>query len=146
MTLIMERRWWRCIGAAFLHAIKVVVIHLLSCVQLFCDPMDYSLPGSSVHGISQARILEWVAISFSMGYSWSRDWTRVSWLAGGFFTTEPPRKPTIKLIRYKFKLKCYKFRKLYVKSSHGNHKGNSHRIYTTGNEKGIKIFHYKNIN
>ena len=38
---------------------------LLSLVQLLCGPMDYSLLGSSVHGISQARILEWVAISFS---------------------------------------------------------------------------------
>ena len=36
----------------------------LSCVRLFCNPMDCSLPGSSVHGIFQARILEWVAISF----------------------------------------------------------------------------------
>ena len=38
---------------------------LLSCVQLFVTPMDYSLPISSVHGIFQARILEWVAISYS---------------------------------------------------------------------------------
>ena len=37
--------------------------------------MDYSPPGSSVHGISQARILEWGAISFSRGSSWPRDWT-----------------------------------------------------------------------
>ena len=37
------------------------------------DPMDYSLPGSSVQGIFQARILEWVAISFSMGFSQPRD-------------------------------------------------------------------------
>ena len=41
------------------------VVQLLSCVQLFFEPMDYSLPGSSVHGTSQARILEWLAISFS---------------------------------------------------------------------------------
>ena len=41
---------------------------LLSHVWLFCDPMDYSSPGSSVHGISQVRILEWVAISFSRGH------------------------------------------------------------------------------
>ena len=40
-----------------------------------CDPMDYNLPGSSVHGIFQARILEWVAISSSRGSSWPRDWT-----------------------------------------------------------------------
>ena len=50
---------------------------LFSCVHLFCDPTDYSLPGSSVHGIFQARILEWVAISFSRGFSWPRDWTWV---------------------------------------------------------------------
>ena len=45
---------------------------------MLCDPMDHSLPGSSVHGISQARILEWVAISFSRGSSQSRDQTQVS--------------------------------------------------------------------
>ena len=43
-----------------------------------CDPMDYSLPGSSVHEILQARILEWVVISFSRGSSRPRDRTRVS--------------------------------------------------------------------
>ena len=47
-----------------------------SCLTL-CDPMDCSPPGSSVHGISQARILEQVAISFSRGSSWPRDWTHV---------------------------------------------------------------------
>ena len=41
---------------------------------------------SSVHGILQARILEWVAIPFSRGSSWPRDWTRVSCIAGRFFT------------------------------------------------------------
>ena len=50
----------------------------LSHGQLFCDPMDYSLPGSSVHGILQERILEWVAISSSKGLSRPRDRTRVS--------------------------------------------------------------------
>ena len=58
------------------------------------SPMDCSPPGSSVHGISQARILEWVAISFSRGSLRSRDQTRVPALhciASGFFTTEPPR-------------------------------------------------------
>ena len=48
-----------------------------SCPTL-CDPMDCSLPGSSVHGIFQARRLEWVAISFSRRSSRPRDWTRVS--------------------------------------------------------------------
>ena len=46
------------------------------------DPMDCSLPDSSVHGILQARILEWIAISFSRGFSWPRNWTWVSCIAG----------------------------------------------------------------
>ena len=49
------------------------------------DPMDCSLPGFSVHGIFQARTLEWVAISFSRGSSWPRDWTQVSCIAGRRF-------------------------------------------------------------
>ena len=59
-----------------------------SCLTL-CNPMDCSLPGSSVHGISQARILEWVAISFSRGSSWSRGQTHFSCWAGRFFADEP---------------------------------------------------------
>ena len=54
--------------------------------------MDCSLPGSSVHGILQARILEWVAIPSSRGSSQPKDPTQVSCLAGRFFTTESPRK------------------------------------------------------
>ena len=60
-----------------------------SCLTL-CHPMDCSLPGFSVHGIFQARVLEWVGISFSRGSSQPRDWTWVSYvscIAGGFFTT-----------------------------------------------------------
>ena len=56
-----------------------------SCLTL-CDPMDYA-----VHGILQARILEWVAFPFSRGSSQPRDGTQVSHIAGGFFTTEPTR-------------------------------------------------------
>ena len=55
---------------------KKVKAKSLSHVQL-CDPMDYSPPGSSIHGVLQARILEWAAISFSRGSSWPRDWTQV---------------------------------------------------------------------
>ena len=50
------------------------------------DPMDCSPPGSSVHAILQARILEWEAISFSRGSFWLRDWTCISRIAGRFFT------------------------------------------------------------
>ena len=64
-----------------------------SCSTL-CDTMNItSPPGSSVHGISRARILESVVISFSRRSSWPRDWTLVSCLAGGFFTTEQLGKP-----------------------------------------------------
>ena len=52
----------------------------------FCDPMDCIPPGSSVHGISQARVLEWVAISFSRGSSQCRDQTWISHITGRFFT------------------------------------------------------------
>ena len=60
------------------------VLVFQSCLTL-CDPVDYSLPGSSVHGILQARILEWVAISFSRGSSQPRDQTQVSCIVGRFF-------------------------------------------------------------
>ena len=63
-----------------------------SCPTL-CSLMDGSLPGSSVHGILQARILQWVPIPFSRGSSLPRDWIQVSCIAGKFFTTEPPGKP-----------------------------------------------------
>ena len=69
-----------CLCAKLLH----------SCLTL-CDSMDCSPPGFSVHMILQARILEWVAISFSRGSSPPRDWTQVSVspiLAGEFFTTK----------------------------------------------------------
>ena len=69
------------------------VIQLLSRVWLFCNPMDCRPPGSSVHVIFQPRILEWVTISFSKGYSWPGIEPESPALAGGFFTTEPPGKP-----------------------------------------------------
>ena len=65
----------------------------VSHLQFFQDPMDCRLPVSPVQEISQARILEWAAIFFFRGSSWPRDQTCGSWLAGKFFTTEPPGKP-----------------------------------------------------
>ena len=61
---------------------------LQSCTTL-CDPMDWSLPNSSVHGIIQTRVLEWVTMVSSRGPSWPQDWTCVSWVScivGRFFT------------------------------------------------------------
>ena len=74
-----------------------VCLCVQSCLTLW-DPMDCSLPGSSVHGISQARILEWVAISSSRESFWPKHWTHiscVSCIAGGFFTAEPSGKECI---------------------------------------------------
>ena len=64
---------------------KVKVLVTQSHLTL-CDTMDCSPPGSSVHGILQARILEWVTIPFSRGSSPPRDQTQVSHIAGRFFT------------------------------------------------------------
>ena len=61
------------------------------CLAL-CNPMDCSLPGSSVNGILQARILEWVATSSSRGSSWPRDRTPVSCITGRFFTVWATRE------------------------------------------------------
>ena len=69
-----------------------VCVYVCVCVLVtqlcptLCNRMDCSLPGSSVHGIIQARILELIAIPFSRGSSWPRDWTQVSCTAGIFFT------------------------------------------------------------
>ena len=73
-------------------------IHMLNAVQIktlsheILDPMDCSLPGSSVLGIFQARILEWVAISFSRGSSWPRDQTQASRVVGRRFTVWATRE------------------------------------------------------
>ena len=92
--------WWRLQMERPLAGIEFSVISMcvggvcvcvcvcsLSCLTL-CNPLDCSPQGSSVHGIFQARILEWVASSFSRGSSWSRNRTRVfcvSCTAGRFF-------------------------------------------------------------
>ena len=73
---------------------KVKVLVAQSCLTL-CDPMDYSLPGSSVNGILQARIPEWVAILISRGSSWPRDQTQVSHIAGRFFTVWATREAKV---------------------------------------------------
>ena len=62
-----------------------------SCPTL-CDPIDCSLPGSSVHGIFQAIVLEWIAISFSRGSSQPRARTRVSWIVDRRFTVWATRE------------------------------------------------------
>ena len=70
---------------------------LQACLTL-CDPMDCSLPGSSVPGILQARILKWVAVLFSRGSSRSRDPSQVSCIAGRFFTVWAIREALVRTI------------------------------------------------
>ena len=100
---------WNTVGFAMLYKFLlyskvtvIIYIHMYVCVcvcvcvcacakslQLcltLSDSVDCSPPGFFVHGISQARILEWVAIPFSRGSSWPRDRTQVSCIAGRFFT------------------------------------------------------------
>ena len=76
---------------------KVLVAQL--CLTL-CDPMDFSPPGSSFHEILQARILESIAISFSRGSSWPRDWTQISCIASRFFTVWATRAQTFLCTRH----------------------------------------------
>ena len=75
---------------------RVKVLVAQSCPTL-CNPMDCSLSGSSVHGILQARILEWVAIPFSEGSSPPKEQTRVSHIAGRFFTVYATREAQVKV-------------------------------------------------
>ena len=84
---VIKRCYWQCFGSQPLTNLSVnigyssvVCVCLCECLvaqwcPTLCDPIDCSPPGSSVHGISQARILEWVTISSSRGSSWPRDRT-----------------------------------------------------------------------
>ena len=78
-TVLLNFCPWVC------EYVCVCVCESLSRVQL-CNPMDSSLPGLSLHGIFQATMLEWIAISFPRGSSWPRDWTWLSRIAGRLFT------------------------------------------------------------
>ena len=71
-----------------------------------CDPLDCSPPGSSIHGIFQARELEWVAIAFSRGSSQPRDWTQVSLIVGRPFTIWATREVS-KITEVEIKLRMY---------------------------------------
>ena len=67
-----------------------------------CDSLDCRPPGFSVNGISQARVLEWIAISFPVGSSGPRDRIDIC-ITGEFFTTEPPGKPKCSELRFRKK-------------------------------------------
>ena len=77
---------WRKQGVQSGYVCVCVCVWVTQSCPTLCDPMDHSPPGSSVLGILQARILEWVAMSFSRGSSQPRDWSWASHIAGRLFT------------------------------------------------------------
>ena len=79
-------------GLGTCHARKSIKVLVAQSCPTLCNPVDCNPPSSSVRGILQTRILEWVAIPFSRGSSWPRDWTWVSCFAGRFFTVEATRE------------------------------------------------------
>ena len=90
-----DRTCISCIGRQILHCWAIRETLYMCIVSVSCsgmpyslriDPKDYNLPGSSVHGILQTRILEWVAIPFSRWSSWPRDQMQVSCMSSRFFT------------------------------------------------------------
>ena len=96
-------KWSRITFGFFLSLGNIFLVCMLKALQLcptLCDPMDYSPPGSSVHGILQAKILEWVSIFSSRGYSWPRI-ELVSLMSSalqmGSLPLGPPGKPILGL-------------------------------------------------
>ena len=94
--------WWGALlKTVYLCTLSKILCFLclrvqsLSHLWLFCDPMDCSPPGSSVHGILPAKILEYVVISSSRGSCQPRDWTHAFCIGSGFFTPEPLGRPTL---------------------------------------------------
>ena len=85
-----------------------VCVCMLSHVWFFATPWICSLTGSSVQGISQAGIWDWVVISYSRGSSQFRDLIHVSCIAGGFFTAEPPGIPISILLMVSLKV-CHAY-------------------------------------
>ena len=73
--------FWYILRYSFERKVKVLITQLC---PTFCGPTDCSPPVFSVHGILQARLLEWIAILFSRGSSWPRNWIQVSCIAGRF--------------------------------------------------------------
>ena len=91
-------------SSAYLNS-KFCCLVAKSCLTL-CDPVDCSSPGSSVHGISRARTLEWVAISSFRGSSRPRDQTCLSCTAGGFLPLSHQGSPWFQILKLIKKIPC----------------------------------------
>ena len=88
----MQLLTWDCPLSLWECEVKWSEVKVTLLCLTFCDPMNYT-----VHGILQARILEWVAFPFSRGSSQPRDWTQVSRIAGGFFTSWTTKKAPLRV-------------------------------------------------
>ena len=109
--------WWRQGWDPPPRCVSGCCAKSLSHVRL-CDPMNGSPPGFSVHGILQARILEWVAMPSSRGPSQPRDQTQVSCMAGIFLPSEPLGNPRrLKWVAYPFSRGSSQPRNLYLMDS-----------------------------
>ena len=92
LRLCADNPWWLFKNQLTLSCCYRLVSQ--SCPTL-CDPISCSPAASSVHGIFQAWILEWVAISFSRESSWCRDWTQVSRITGRYFIVWATREAQV---------------------------------------------------
>ena len=95
VTIIVTVCW-----VLYKHSESESEIEVAQSCPTLCDPMDCSPPGSSVHGILHARVLEWGAISFSRGSSRPRDGTQVSCIAGRWFNIWGTREALINTVSY----------------------------------------------
>ena len=102
--------WGCCVWLRQFYTSELVA---QSCLTL-CNPIDCSPPGSSVHGILQARILEWVAISFSRGSSRPRNQTRVSCTAGIVFIIWATREAPVNATFFRKSVRA-KYRSIYIR-------------------------------
>ena len=92
--------WWEHLRCTLLTTYKHIICCCLvakSCLTL-CDPVNWSPPGSSVHGSFQLRILEWAAISSSKRSSWPKDWTCGSCIEVDLLTAGPQGEPLYNMI------------------------------------------------
>ena len=97
-----DRTWVSCTGRRIVYhwgPWELCCVLVVQSSITLCDPVDYSLPGSSLHGIFQVRILEWVAIFFSRGSSPPRDRSQVSCIASGLFTVWATRESPVLYIK-----------------------------------------------
>ena len=85
LELHTQKRGWILL---YVNSACILLVWVTQSCPTLCGPVDCNPPGSSVHGILQARILEWVAISFSRRFSLPRDWTWVSCFGRQILSTE----------------------------------------------------------